>query len=775
MTCKSNMNGKTMNFNKKLVLTLLVFVAIKFALTYFIFPSWKLEDWFMQLNDIMNVLLVVCATCLLFRTVRLVCYNRIELDRILSEGKWQNVFHVVAFILSIPLFVYGIIRLLSYIPCCRVRFVDLLGDGFIESPGLLWTVFYYFTDPGNQHMASTHVGQMWAMIIALLGTTLMSGLLISYFTNLFERRGEEYLNGHCRYTYKSSFGKFIVVIGGHEMTVGLCKELFDEIPDLNYIFIHTSSDVERLRSKLRSTLGEKESSVVVYYGDRSIEAELDALYYNNAERVYILGEDGQEPLHDAKNMKCVSYLTEHVTKELPCYVLFEYQTSFAAFQASNKRASDVRDKKQQDKLIFIPFNFHETWAQKVLTGEYDGHYLPLDGAGIKYESDETVHIIIVGMSRMGVAMGIESAHVAHYSNFIRDNNLRTRITFIDSNMEQEHEYFISRFKNLFDIARWRYLDKHDMQSGWKNENTSLLDIEWEFIEGGIQSSHVYDYLKDAVSVPRKKITVMICLPVANQAMASAIYLPSEVYSNDQVQQILVYQKHEDAIAANLSMGDKFKKLKPFGMTCNSYAEALIVDSSRPRLTAQVYDIVYELKEGEKSVLAGELYDTILQSLKNDTKVTRTWNRSKIWGQWSNIYNSCSIPTKERSIHIDDEEYELLRQAVSLVDGVLHIETSLLTENLRNRFDKLAELEHNRWNMEKLLMGYRLLTDAERTVLLNKEVGTERKDEKDRLKGDTIKAHADICPFCELKNIDPGIEDYDYLLTLMIPDIKNLRL
>ena len=147
MTCKSNMNGKTMNFNKKLVLTLLVFVAIKFALTYFIFPSWKLEDWFMQLNDIMNVLLVVCATCLLFRTVRLVCYNRIELDRILSEGKWQNVFHVVAFILSIPLFVYGIIRLLSYIPCCRVRFVDLLGDGFIESPGLLWTVFYYLQTP----------------------------------------------------------------------------------------------------------------------------------------------------------------------------------------------------------------------------------------------------------------------------------------------------------------------------------------------------------------------------------------------------------------------------------------------------------------------------------------------------------------------------------------------------------------------------------------------------------------------------------------------------
>ena len=770
------MEGKTFeNFNRKLVIALFAFVVLKFAITYLTFPVLKTESWFMLFNGTINVLLVVCATCVLARTVRLLCYNRIELDRILSDGKWNNVSHVIAFILSVPLFIYGVIRVLSYIPSCRIKFEDLMSSEFVETPGMMWTVLYYFTTPGNQHMASTHVGQMWTMIIALLGTALMSGLLISYFTNLFERRGEEYLNGHCRYAYKSSFGKFIVIIGGHEMAVGLCKEMFDEIPELDYIFIHTSSDVEHLRSRLRSTLGEKESKVVVYYGDRSIEAELDALYYNHAERIYILGEDGQEPLHDAKNMKCVSYLTEHVTKELPCYVLFEYQTSFAAFQASNQRASNVKDKNQPDKLIFIPFNFHETWAQKVLTGEYDGQYLPLDGAGIKYESNETVHVIIVGMSRMGVAMGVEAAHVAHYPNFIRDNRLRTRITFIDSNMSKEHEYFISRFKNLFDIARWRYLDKHDMHRGWKNEGDSLLDIEWEFIEGGIQSPHVYKYLQKAVLVPDRRITIMICLPVTNQTIASALYLPSEVYASEQVQQIWVYQKHEDAIATNLSMGDKYKKLKPFGMTCNSYAEALIVDSSRPRLTAQVYDTVWGLKDSKESISAEELYITILGSLKDKAKVTRTWNRSKIWGQWSNIYNSCSIPTKERSIRISDEEYGLLRKAVSLADGMLHIDVSQLSKDLLNRFGLLAELEHNRWNMEKLLMGYRLLTEAERAVLLNKEVGTERNDEKDRLKGDTIKAHADICPFGELRNIDPGIEDYDYLLTLMIPDIKNLRL
>lgn len=772
------MNVKTKGSFDKNIIALLILVIIKFGMTYFTFPSMKVESWFVQCNMIVNIILILCATLVLVRTLKLIFHNRIELDRILSEGKWKNVLHIIAFILSVPLFVYGIMWVLSYIPCCRVRLMDLLGNNFIESPGMMWTVFYYFTDPGNQHMATTHVGQMWAMIIALLGSALMSGLLVSYLTNLFDRRGEDYLNGHCRYNYKSSFGKFIVIIGGHEMTIGLCKKMFNEMSDLDYIFIHTSSDVEQLRSKLRSTLGEKESKVVVYYGDRSIEAELDALYCNCAERIYILGEDGQEPLHDAKNMKCVSYLTEHVTKELPCYVLFEYQTSFSAFQASNKRASHVKEKNETDKLIFIPFNFHETWAQKVLTGEYDekADYLPLDGSGIGYESDETIHVIIIGMSRMGVAMGVESAHIAHYPNFIRNNNLRTRITFIDSNMSEEHEYFISRFKSMFDISRWRYLDKDNMQGEWNNKNETLLDIEWEFIEGGIQSPHVYDYLQKAVLAPNKKITIMVCLPITNQAIASALYLPSEVYTNEQVQQILVYQKHEDAIAANLKTGEKYKKLKPFGMTCNSYAEALIIDSPRPRLTAQVYDTVWNLKYNKESFSEGNLYRTILQSLKDVKNVKRGWNRNKIWGQWSNIYNSCSIPTKNRCVPLNDNELVLLRNAVDMVDGVLQIKTSLLPEDLQMRFRLLAELEHNRWNVEKLLMGYRPLSESEKTALLKIGIGTdEYNKEKDRLKGDAIKAHADICPFKELKNIDPGIEDYDYLLTLMIPDIKNLPL
>ena len=697
----------------------------------------------------------------------LIIRYRIKIDRLFAESHWTNSLKIIGFIVAIPFIMW------VYVKIANIPLHELWWNGENSNPGQMWTVFYYFLDPGNQHMASSAPGQAVAMILALLGTVLMSGLLVSFLTNLIDRRAEDYNEGRCRYKYNSAFGKFAVIIGGHEMAVGLCKHLFEKkMTDLDYIFIHTSGDIQLLRSKLRSTLGKKEARIVIYYGERNIEKEMDALYCSHAECIYILGEEN-EPLHDAKNMKCVTYLTEKVTKTLPCYVLFEYQTTFAAFQASSKKASDANS-----KLIFIPFNFHETWAQKMLAGEYDSEnkdkYIPLDGAGIKYEDDDTVHVIIAGMSRMGVAMGVEAAHVAHYPNFLRNQNLRTRITFIDSNMQQEREFFMSRYKSLFDVSRWRSLDKENMDSEWVNKHSSFVDVEWEFIDGGIQSPHIHQYIEKAIRVPHRKVTIMVCMPVTSQAMASALYLPDSVYTEKQVQQVLIYQKHEDALAEHLGTSTKYAKLKPFGMTSESYTDAFIVENLRPRLTGRVYNILYGWVE-KKEDIEDTLHNQLLNELKDKEKMNSEWNTSKIWGQWSNIYNACSIPTKNRGISISEVEYKQLWNAALFKNGRVNIDTDTLgNADLAHRFFRLAEVEHNRWNVEKLLMGYRILNQKEKKDIMEMGIGTEAySDERGRLKGDPIKAHLDICPFSELKVIDPGVEDYDYILNLAIPDIKAL--
>ena len=132
---------------------------------------------------------------------------------------------------------------------------------------------------------------------------------------------------------------------------------------------------------------------------------------------------------------------------------------FEAGHALSKRHCPI----DGEKIKFLPFNYYEMWAQKVLVCKELGKdvkqysYLPLEGVnGIRSNDEDFVHFVVVGMSRMGLAMAIEVAHLAHYPNFVT-NKKRTRITFIDSNMEQEKHFFMGRFKEMFSLARHRYV------------------------------------------------------------------------------------------------------------------------------------------------------------------------------------------------------------------------------------------------------------------------------------------------------------------------------
>lgn len=46
------------------------------------------------------------------------------------------------------------------------------------------------------------------------------------------------------------------------------------------------------------------------------------------------------------------------------------------------------------------------------------------------------------MSRMGVAIGVEAAHLLHFPNFCRDKNIKSVITFIDENADREMNFFV---------------------------------------------------------------------------------------------------------------------------------------------------------------------------------------------------------------------------------------------------------------------------------------------------------------------------------------------
>lgn len=641
-------------------------------------------------------------------------------------------------------------------------------------PSLLWTVFYHFIDPGNQHMTTSESGRRWAAILSILGVFLLNGLLITTLISIIDRRKEQWRRGEVRYSSHifgllSPLHNYSVIIGSHDMATSLVSQI---IKNNRYIIIMTEQNIEDFRSTLYSVIPHHQrKKIILYYGKRTSEKDIASLRLECANEIYLLGENaGPDDIasnHDTLNMQCLrliaSYITKHQDKKLRCRVMFEYQTAFSILQFSDL-CNEIRS-----CIDFRPFNFYEMWAQQVFvcpqTGklsELSVRYLPLEGTRpITAQSDDYVHLIIVGMSRMGVALAIEAAHIAHYPNFITKQK-RTRITLIDSNARQEMNFFMGRFEELFAVSRWRYAktdsnntyhipssqlfannkwfdpltDEHSA-SPYKSSSNYLglnfIDVEWEFIEGGIEESQVQNYLKLSASETNARVTVAVCLPQPNQVVAAAIYLPDEIYRNSI--QILAYQRDGSAILDSISQNNKYYcKIRSFGMTTDCYDVKLI---SRSEHIAAIFMDKYK-----------EMSDKIWQSLPQyDTTQEIVRKKTEMAKWWSNVYNANTMWTKLRSFEYTGEE------------------------SIEDNNELIARTEHNRWNMEQLLMRFRPLTEDEQKSVISQPDGQRKAMEKERLKGEM--AHLDICSWERLQEIDPSVTEYDKGLTDILPHIHKV--
>ncbi len=687
-------------------------------------------------------------------------------------------------------------------------------------PSLFWGIYFHFIDPGNQHMTTTPNARLWAAIIGILGVFLLNGLLVSSIIGWIDTRKEKWLKGEVRYKCRLKFCPHYVIIGGNDMVLGIVKQLFEAIGNdrslgigklflPTYILIQTNRDVESFRRELFSDLTEdQQKRIIIYYGSRTSTEDIADLVLENAREVYILGEDTRtddlESYHDTMNMECLKLVSEDikdVTKyyctedekgrviedyRLVCRVMFEYQTSFSVFQFS-EISNDIKQ-----RVRFKPFNYYEMWAQRVLISkefkkslkEFTS-YIPLEGVGIDRESDNFVHLIIVGMSRAGVALAVEAAHLAHYPNF-ETKKKRTRITFIDMNMETEMNFFKGRFQSLFSVARHRYVSEstgsmyHDVKKyPWINPlkyslckspyygdylGDDFIDIEWEFINGSVEHPNIQQYLVDASNNSDAKITIASCLSEDNKALAVALYLPRTVYLKDNVQQILVYQRYASS-TINMVSNKRFSsaydnKLKSFGMVSDGYDVSLVNDAEMiANLVSERYFAMHADIEKytnglidrnydpcEKRI-AEEIKDKLLKHFeldsdymkKNDLKVqkiveycekyceenkVRRIDKVPVAAWWSNIYNANILWTKLRCINFID-------------DGTINELSDI------DIWD-LANVEHNRWNMEQLLMTYSPLTKEEMFDVLH----YHDKPLRNIYKG--VMKHSDLCSCNQLK-------------------------
>ena len=809
------------------------------------------------------VLLEVLAVVYVVHNINVAIFYPAKFDWLMSKGAF--IWRIALFVLSFPLVVSFVIHLVNPVmkhdvaPAEVVYSAEMLDDGVDakqlradindtdSSPSLLWTLYYHFIDPGNQHITPTLRGRIIAGICAGFGVILLNGLLISVLIGAFDVRRDKWRSGTLRYDRFLRRNSHYVVIGGSDISQFVVNNIFAEAAKhsskLPYILIQTDCDVEELRNHLYSALDDvKQQHVLIYYGHRTTEEEIASLALESAVKVFLLGESGvsedNESMHDSYSMRCIEHINAYIRRfkesnpstnvaPLEVNVLFEHQTTFSIYQLSDMQNG------LYECINFKPMNYYEMWAQKVLVserlgGERESKYIPLEGEGIAPDSDDYVHLVIVGMSRMGVALGIEATHLAHYPNF-ETRHKRTRITFIDPNMEREYNFFRGRFRGFFELARYRYADVskcgseaeelgvyyNESYGKWvepwtrsDDEGRSLyghlgddfVDVEWEFINGSVESPAIHQYLVDAVAQPNAKLTIALCQPEPNSAAASALYLPREVYNSQSVLQVLVYQRYDDSLFSNLSLL-KYKTpfnglIKPFGMI-SGMSDISSFDVRQRCATMigehygkeSVYTGRYEKEWLSKCGLAAyeSLFDYVIHS-GDDSPEWVKQNREKIV-ESNNIYNrfvgcvnpTALQPTIERLLRQCREQEGKLNKNITMKAWSNVYNANILWTKLRcvgykpgtqlspEQVWHLSAVEHARWNMEQLLLSQMPISRDELAVWI--AAGEDKRSIKDLYKAE--RKHPNICSLAMLHSLDK-IFFYDVALSIYLEELYKLQ-
>lgn len=578
-------------------------------------------------------------------------------------------------------------------------------------------------DPGNASDETDNPYFPIIFIIAVFGVFIFSGMLVSVISNILERRVENFRKGEIYYQFRDH----IIILGFDTMVTHCIHRLCNDkrYKDCN-IILQSSQDTEKIREEVLTGLPIHEFNRLIFIHARisSLE-ELKKIHVEEAREAYIFGERHCLE-HDSINITAVKAIAEICAEKkrnerLPCHVMLNHQASYAIFQFADL------DEHIKARIDFMPFNLNEIWSLRVLSGK--SGYIPLDRNGIHEDSEQSVHLVIVGMTAMGVSMAVSAAQIAHYPNF-RKGKL-TKITFIDSNARMEMNFFKARYANLFSLSRSCFIKVDssgefpiEQKLDMPDEEHDFLDIEWEFIEATVESPFIRKKLSDWAIDKTKYMTLAVCFNTAPHSIAAGLYLPREIYENKIP--VYIHQTITDSILKVAAQSYKYQNVKAFGMINSGFDP--YEDTSLFAYGIN-YLYYYYFEKGNNS----------LPNIRpSKIQLEEAWKPLSTVKKWSNVYNANIFAIKMRSIGKDPDS---LPNPLVLTDA----EVSLL-----------AEVEHNRWNVERLLLGCRAFSnEKEKNKYENGDKNTrEIMKEKELI-------HPDIISYQRLK---PSSKNTDIQMT-----------
>ena len=642
----------------------------------------------------------------------------------------------------------------------------------------------------------------WALVVSsitfVLGAFIFNGAIIAIITNAIEQRVQNHQEGRIHYLKSGHY----IVMGYDEMVPSIVTHIFNKDKEA-YILLMSAAETEHIREQLRKVFDEKQlKRIIINYGHRMSKDYYKDLHLEAAEEIFIVGKRSL-PAHDAVNVECVDSICAYLEqrgeqqgkqqgeqqkpKRITC--VFEDLDTYAAF-----KTTEIFGRVKALDIEFVPYNFFTGWAKQVFVKQYHrdmdrpGEKIPYPavyGDGIRPDDARFVHLVFVGTTNFSVAFAMEAAHVLHFANFNKENDYpRTRITFIDINADKEKDEFITRYRHFFEVQSHYYQDlsenaKTDRSflippthfhegNGYGPDDRDFLDVEFEFIKGDVFSASVQAEICRWAREHRQKQYLSIFLAQHDQRrnFAFGMNMPDEVYDHEVP--VFIRQDRSDNFVSNLRdadeairtnpkkntysvvddgelkqtvSGGRYANIYPFGMNETAFC-ADETSLARAKLVNYLYETAHY--EQDKFQSRKELDSLPIEQIRADADTF--WRKLSVALKWSNLYNAYNISTKLAT----------LRAMRGLAPDDKSLDTQPLTDQ---EVDILARTEHNRWNVEKLLMGYRKPhRDEDKYLKVNKPFKNELKQNKNRF------IHHDIRPYEQLE----GVEKLDMEFSRYLP-------
>lgn len=425
----------------------------------------------------------------------------------------------------------------------------------------------------------------------------------------------------------------------------------------------------------------------------------------------------------------------HGGKRLEVYLILQEATALWQLQTQGI------PKNLQERVDLVATTINDLTAKSIfikLPG-VSSIYPSLDRIPITRDSETTVHLVLIGLNQRCEALALNAALVAHYPNYCRDTRLRTRITIIDEDIHASRDALLQRYNHLFDNSYYRMLDLNDKSPKchvhrpmYEGQRQDFVDIEWEFVNGRLSNNAIRQKLSQWSASSRQQLTIALCHDDETRCYVEAMSLPEDVYQ--QQIPILCYSEHNDLLGL-LNDGINRNTIFPYGTQCANL-DQLKKLKEMARCVNAVYHHCFALPVGVPVTAPASIDKQALEDLWRNVDVL-----PKVY---SNIFNAMTMGTKMHSIGHDSNDWSAY-YALS-----------------REEIDLLTEVEHNRWCVEELILGYRPVTDAEQQLV------EEDINQKKVLRSKKI--HYDLRAYNDLREDSTGknANIYDMALTQSIP-------